>query len=270
MAWHEQQGDFAEALRDPNRPPPRFVSIVRGANASERFNIYRNNVATSLIDALAATFPVVAELVGEAFFKAMARAYAHQNPPQSPVLLAYGSGFAEFVDSFVPGNDLPYLADVARFEWLWSEAYHAGDAIAVSIDELEALGGEKLGEAVFEIHPTLRVFRSEWPVISIWHAHQGDGDAREGLAQIEMAAECGVIVRAELSVDVRRVPIEAFDAIETLREGQSLEMAAEALGAARNPDRFGALVRFLFDTGSVVGVTPARDIDQHATTGKRG
>jgi hypothetical protein len=49
-----------------------------------RFGVYRNSVAVSLAGVPADTFPVTRELVGDAFFEAMARCFVAAEPPRSP------------------------------------------------------------------------------------------------------------------------------------------------------------------------------------------
>ena len=63
---------FAQALRDPAAPPPRLAAL-NGCDPFARFNVHRNNVAVSLVDALCERHPVCVQLVGAEFFRAMAR-----------------------------------------------------------------------------------------------------------------------------------------------------------------------------------------------------
>lgn len=93
---------------------------MNGSDPTARLAVYRNNVVGSLIDALADAFPVAQQLVGVAFFRAMAGVFARQAPPRSRILAHYGEGFAEFIEGFEPARSVPYLADVARLE---AEAY---------------------------------------------------------------------------------------------------------------------------------------------------
>ena len=67
--------DFAQALLAPEAPSPTCTRDPRGGAAGVRFDVYRNNVTVSLIEAMEAAFPVVAQLVGKAFFTAMAREF---------------------------------------------------------------------------------------------------------------------------------------------------------------------------------------------------
>jgi hypothetical protein len=123
---------FSDALLDPAAPCPPGLSSWNGSDPAQRFAIYRNNVVVGLVDALADTYPVTQELVGEAFFRAMVREFVRAAPPRSPVLALYGQGFAEFIESFPPAAGLPYLAEVARLEMLRVRAWHAADAVPVT------------------------------------------------------------------------------------------------------------------------------------------
>ncbi|MEO8121927.1 MAG: DNA-binding domain-containing protein, partial [Rhodoferax sp.] len=70
------QTAFANALLNAELPCPSGLKTWNGSDPGTRFAVYRNNVMVSLIDALADTYPVVQELVGEEFFRAMARVFA--------------------------------------------------------------------------------------------------------------------------------------------------------------------------------------------------
>ena len=98
---------FAAALLNPAAPCPSGLVTWNGSDAAQRFGVYRNNVTVSLIEALADTFPVVQQLVGDAFFRVMAGEFARQSPPTSPVLAWYGDAFADFIVAFTPATGVP-------------------------------------------------------------------------------------------------------------------------------------------------------------------
>ena len=135
----EIQAAFSAALLDPARPVPADVVGIGGTADRKRFAVYRNNVMVGLLDALQARFPVTARLVGEEFFRAMARVYAAARQPRTPLLMHYGDDFPDFIAGFEPAASVPYLADVARVECAWSQAYHAPEASALTVDALAGL-----------------------------------------------------------------------------------------------------------------------------------
>lgn len=91
--------------------------LADGIAPERRIQVYRNHYYVTLIEALAATFPVTHRLVGERFFAAVARRFAAASPPAGPCLFEYGDGFPALLESLPEAKAHPYLGDVARLEW---------------------------------------------------------------------------------------------------------------------------------------------------------
>jgi hypothetical protein len=96
-----------------------IVAAIRGdeLDPAARIGIYRNHAFAILSASLRGTFPVICRLVDERFFAYAAHEYLREHPPRSRCLVEYGADFADFLADFEPCKALPYLADVARFEW---------------------------------------------------------------------------------------------------------------------------------------------------------
>ncbi|MFZ1326263.1 MAG: DNA-binding domain-containing protein [Candidatus Contendobacter sp.] len=196
---------FIAALLDPDAPCPAGLTAWNGSDPARRFAVYRNNVVVSLIDALADTFPVTLELVGEEFFRAMAGVFIRAAPPSSVLLAEYGAGFPAFIERFEPTRSVPYLADVARLELLRVRAFHAADADPVTPGQVaRALADpERLPALRATCHPSLGVLCSRYAIVSLWAAHQGIGD----LAHVDPAVpETALVVRTGLEVQVLSLP----------------------------------------------------------------
>lgn len=201
----ELQRSFADAILDTDCVPPGDVTSHAAQHPVRRFNVYRNNVVSSLVDVLEAYFPVVERLVGNGFFRAMARTFVAAAPPASPILSRYGAEFPGFLETFPPVQDAPYLPDVARLEWLRQRAYHAADAAPLRGEDLAAIEASKVRDLVFRSHPSSGLLASSYPVVSIWRTNAQDDvvcaiDARAG-------AEFALIARPQLAVHV--VPLSA-------------------------------------------------------------
>ena len=163
----EHSSRFSAALLDPQRPCPEGLFSANGADPASRFAVYRNNVQSSLINALADSYPVVSQLVGDEFFRAMAGLYVRSYPPQGPLINDYGKDFAEFIDRFEPAASVPYLADVARLERLRVQAYHAADAQPLSHEQIAAAlsDPQALSELTVGFHPSLNLLTSAFAVV---------------------------------------------------------------------------------------------------------
>lgn len=224
------QAIFAAALLDPAAPCPAGLTAWNGSDPARRFAVYRNNVVVSLIDALADTFPVTLELVGEEFFRAMAGIFVRAAPPKSALLAEYGEGFPAFIERFEPARSVPYLADVARLELLRVRAFHAADADPVTPDRIAraVADPERLPALRATCHPSLGVLSSRYAVVSLWAAHQGIGD----LARVDPAIpETALVVRIGLEVQVVALPPGGDVLVAGLLSGLTLgEAAAQAAG----------------------------------------
>ena len=241
---------FAAALLDPDLPPPDGLIAWNGSDPARRFAVYRNNVVVSLVDALADTFTVTQELVGEAFFRAMARVFALADPPKKRLMAFYGERFPNFIAGFTPAASVPYLADVARLEYLRVLAYHAGDVAPLAAEELAAAltDPETLPALRVALHPSLHMLASRFAVASLWGAHQG----LLALADVVPdEPETALILRCGLDVEVLRITPADGVFIAALRDGVPLGGAVQVAGPWFDPA--GAL-GLLLQKGAVVAL----------------
>ena len=224
---------FAEALLEPEQACPPGLITWNASDPARRFAVYRNNVIVSLVDALADTFAVTQDLVGEAFFRAMARVFAYANPPTSRLLVFYGETFPEFIERFPPAASLPYLADVARLEFLRVRAYHAADVAPVRSEDIVAVlaDEDKLPDLGLALHPSLAVLDSAAAVVSLWAVHQGVGDLATLVPDVP---ETALVVRDGLDVEVMSIPRASGVFIAAVKRGATL---GDAMAAAQSVDR---------------------------------
>ncbi|MBV9590039.1 MAG: putative DNA-binding domain-containing protein [Hyphomicrobiales bacterium] len=219
------QARFAGALLGGEGNVPPGLTSCSSARPTRRFAIYRNNVLFGLSGALAARYPATQQIVGEEFLNAMAKEFVLRHPPSSPVLLEYGRGFAEFVESFEPASELTYLPDVIRLEDLRTRAYHAADVTPLLAQEIASLAPEKLGDIVFAAHPSAAILRSPHPVVTIWAMNSGEQDP----SPIEnWVGEDALVVRPQQLVHVHRLPTGGATFLDALMSGSPLGAATDA------------------------------------------
>jgi hypothetical protein len=216
---------FSRALLDPNLAIPTVVAGPRAKAAVKRYNVYRNNVTVSLINALAAAFPATLQITGVDFFRAMARFYVRATPPTSPLLFDYGRDFPDFIERYEYAQSVPWLADVARIERAWLDAYHAADAQPLMPRALASIPPQRLVDTFLKPHPATRVVRSRFPVVTIFAANRSDGSA----SRVEVVEpEDALLTRPALEVQVRRLPHGGAIFLTCLMTGESLGAAASA------------------------------------------
>jgi hypothetical protein len=225
----DRQRRFAAALLDPSLVVPPGLVGPDGRPSAKRFDVYLNNVIVGLTGALRANFPAVCRLVGEEFFRAMARSFVASQPPTSPILLDYGTGFPDSIAGFEAAAPLPYLPDVARIERAWTESYHAEEAIPLDPGAFAEIPGDRIADLRFAVHPSLRIVRSQFPALTIWRMNVADGVP--STVDLEMGGEDVLVVRPAADVEVRAMPPGAATFLSALACGRTL---AEAASAAMN------------------------------------
>ncbi len=148
-----RQSDFHTAILDADRATPPNLQDGLGRPAHKRFNVYRNNVAVSLTEALEAAFPAVARLLGPENFRSIAGRFLRQSPPQNPRMMHYGAGFADALQDIDALASLGYLPDIACLEQALREAYHAADHTALPPDALSTIAPRRPSGPAFCLCP---------------------------------------------------------------------------------------------------------------------
>jgi hypothetical protein len=253
----EVQEAFGAALLDPARPAPPGVTGPDGMPDEKRFAVYRNNVVHSLVNALQARFPVTTRLVGEEFFRAMARVFVAVHPPRSPLLMHYGDELPRFIAGFAPARPLPYLADIARLERAWSQSFHAPEATPLTVEALARHHSAQLEVSKLRLHPSLRWMRSNHPVATLWSAHQSVGEVS---APAAWEAEDMLVLRPRAEVLVHLLPASALDFVSELASGATVCDAGD-VARRRCPDfDVGQHLLGLVELGAVTAIDTSPEL----------
>ena len=224
------QSLFREALLDPAHNVPAGLSDAAGQPAGARFNVYRNNVVVSLVEALHTGFPVLATLLGKENMDGLAGLFVRAHPPTSPVMVFYGAALPDFLATLPQLSHLGYLPDVARLELALRRSYHAADGDPISSERLAELAPQDLLAAQVSLAPSVRVLRSAWPIHDIWRFNTED-DAPKPTP----GAQDVLITRAEFDPLLHLLPPGAAAWITVLGQGETIGAALEA-AAREAPD----------------------------------
>lgn len=244
--------EFSPALMDPELKTPAGVTGPNGKAAVKRFNVYRNNVTVSLIEALVSIYPAVQRITGVDFFRAMARSHIRATPPTSPLLFDYGRDFPAFIERYDHAEAMPYLGDVARIERAWLDAYHAADAAPLRTEALAAIPPDRLAEIVFTPHPATRIIRSPFSAVTIFAANRTDAP----VGRIEaFLPEDALVTRPELEVAVRRLPAGGATFLSGLSRGAPLGVAAAAAFEAEPSFDIAASIGGMMEAGAFTAIT---------------
>lgn len=233
--------------------PGALAGRIRAGRLSgaERLATYARSVDANWRQALADAYPVVARLVGSAFFGEAARQYARAHPSTSGDLHRFGGAFAAFLAGYAHASALPYLPDVARLEWAVHESFHAADIGPFDLAALGRVPEGDHGSIRFALHPAVRLLRSQYPVASIWEANQ---DGRDGTPDRQDGTDCVIVHRPDLEVRIERLAASEWCFVAALEAGADLESATQALGE-EDAGSLAAVLRRLVEERIVSGFT---------------
>jgi hypothetical protein len=219
---------------------------------------YRANGHVLAQRALAAAYPVVAALLGEENFGALARELWLADPPARGDIAQWGAALASFIEQLPDLRSAePYLADVARVEWQLHRAATQADA-TTDPASFRLLAERDPAQLALRLAPGTGCIASAYPVASIVLAH---GTVHEGDAvTLEMAgerlragvAETALVWRAGLRPDVRLAQPGEHEFIAELQDGRSL---ADSLQAAPGLD-FGPWLALAVQEQLLLGAVP--------------
>lgn len=216
------QSNFAEHLAPSITQAPVFVQNPRGGVSERRFQVYRNNVYSSLVNNLKDGYPVVFKLVGEAFFKGMASGFVARHLPTSPVMTFYGETFGAFIDQFKPAAGVPFLGDVARLEYARRIALHAADVRPLNPRLIHEMPVDELLDRSLILHPSVQVVESPYPIYSIWLAHMSD----EPVGRLTDCAESLLVRRLADQVEEVELPPGGSHFLKLVQLGHTLKDAS--------------------------------------------
>jgi hypothetical protein len=230
LALPELQAALVDHVAGHDRAELLASVVGDSIPAAARLRVHRNNVVRSLATALAATFPAVQALVGDEFFRGMARTFVAGDLPTQPVLSEYGANFPRFVESYAPADGLPYLADIARLDWALNVAFHSPAAPRLAGADLASIPVEQLPAKSVSLAPGAAVLRSIYPIDRIWAAAQ----PRTSTETVGLASGGARLLVLRRPDDAGFVSLNEGEAsfLAALAAGRTLEEAAAAALAA--------------------------------------
>lgn len=238
---------FSKALLNPDIKIPLGVGKANGEIAPKRFNVYRNNVVVSLIEALKAAYPSIASMMGDENFQRIARFYVSAHPPRTAMMQTFGGEFPDFVKNLPPLKNSPFLKDLALAEKAWLAAYHALDAEPLIAKAFEEFTPNETLELIFTPHPASHLIKSKYPLQDLFdyrNEHPKKG--------VDMSiSQHLLITRPHLSVLTTALNNPLYIFFDLILSGETLSVSiGTALEEDSNFDA-GQAIALIIQTGAV-------------------
>lgn len=199
--------------------------------------VYLNNARETARLALAASYPVVEDLVGPDCFAGLAAKYSKTHPSSEPDLQIFGERFPDFLQEQYSGTEHDYLADVARLELAAEQVLLRRAAAPLEGKVLAEVPEPALPNLRFVRSPAAYLVTSAYPILDIWRMHHRDPartvSLQAGPSRVLVVRDSGNAVLRALS------PLE-YELAHRLSMGQRLGDVFEALGGGVSASGFTA------------------------------
>lgn len=244
------QREFLQHLFDPTRDEIARWIKADGLAPTRRLDVYRNNVLSNYISALEAVYPVIVKLVGDEFFRHVARQFSGHYPSSSGDIHHFGREFGDFLAEFPGTVDLAYLPDVARLEWAIHQAFHAANDSALDLTRMQALAPQQYEKLVFHLSASAHLLRSAFPVRRIWEVNQAD--VVNETVDLDAGGENLLIIRRGFEVYLEPLAAAEFEFLHRCNRGERFGSALEAAVVIDGNVGPGAMLQKLVLIGAIV------------------
>lgn len=217
--YQSQKEIFAALTHEHNSDPTLIVGDH--LSVQQRLTLYRDSMHEGFITALTETFPVCCKLLGENYFRALARRYAQQTLSTSPDLGDYGDTFSSFLKEISLPEYLCYLPDVAMLEWNWSLVFHGFEATPTDFSTLNNLDENQQSEIIFHLPKNCRLQTSPYPIHRIWEVNQ-DNYENETVIDLNQNSVKLFIWRQNFTVIITPLDTAEWELLNFIREEKKL------------------------------------------------
>jgi hypothetical protein len=242
-------------LRGDTTVEARVVGTARVPVAT-RLQIYAGAYRSRLGEALANNYPVLAKLLGESDFQALAADYiaAHDSPFFS--IRYYGDALAKFLATHEDYTAAPVLAELAQWEWAMTSVFDAADAAPLDAAALARLPPQQWAQLRFRWHASVQRLALWWNVPQLWQALSDDLE-RPAMALAARPLQW-LLWRENLTSYFRSLSKPEAAALDAARSGwpfgELCTLLCEEVGDGEAAAQAAALLRGWISCGLIVGV----------------
>jgi hypothetical protein len=223
-------------------------------SAVERLDIYADMYFYRIRDCLKEDFTAVCAVIGGDAFHNLITDYLMAHPPTQFSLRYAGQHLPAFVRGHALAARWSYLPDLAALEWAILDAFDALDAEPLGAAALASVPQERWPELRFQLTPSLRLLRLDWPVDEVWKQAQRD----EPAGQLQPASTTLRVWRQDLRVFHRPMDAAESAALNAVSAGAQFADVCERIvaceGEAHGAERALALLGEWLADGLLTGL----------------
>jgi len=221
MKLNQLQKKFAESLFYQHDDVTDEIKETQSISAEKRLQVYRNSFIMGVSEALAITYQHTLTLVGEEFFNSVARAFILATPPIENNIITYGMGFDEYLRSLPQLAEMPFISEMAKFEWLLEQTTNQQvEDKQLDITQLTLVPEEAFGALRFQVPTQITLFQSHQDI-----AHLYQMLIEDAVVESDLNNDCYLVLKKHADFRVELIPLQAqqFQLLTQICDGKTLE-----------------------------------------------
>ncbi len=265
LTLNQYQKLFSQAAyrEDHEAPHNRLVqAITPGGTLSslDALEVYQRGTIVRLTEALGETYEAVWWVAGDEDFFRLAKMFILSHPSHTYNLSSYGQEFSEFLRQERPFPSLPFLPELAQFEWMFKNIFHITQHDAISQETIQRIAEQ--GNVRFEFGPSVHLFTSPFAVYDIWKLR---GACHDGRPPVNWEHEQHLLLyKKQDQIFVNELNTLEYAVLELLLNGTTLEESLDQV-ASQFPElqqeQISKLFQVIFHTGIIQNISA--DLGEH-------
>jgi len=205
------------------------LSPTQSLQPEQQIEIYQNNVRGALQGCLAQIYPICCTILGEPYFKQLAKGYIQHHPSRQSDLNGYGGEFSVFLSIQCQQRselfEFSYLGDLAQLEWLYHAVYYAASPSVFDFDVFAQLSESQQANTIFQLAPCFEFMVSDYPILSIWQLNRLNMTEQP---PVLFHAERVGIFRQDYQISVFELDEVDVRALSLIKAGKTLQALVQA------------------------------------------
>ncbi|QDK38884.1 DNA-binding domain-containing protein [Bdellovibrio sp. NC01] len=214
---------------------------------SQAFGVYHDSYLARLTEALRETFEGVHWVLGDKLFDEVAHTYIATEPSVSYNLSDYGSNFPDFLQLQHAMMGIPFIGDLARFEWKFKNIFHAQTPNPLPVERVQEL----ISAEDFKVNfiDAMTLFKSPYAIYELWSHRKEPQYEFEDINWNQ--PENLLVYKKDKKIYVRRIDATEFKVLESLQDGHSVTEALADSANTLTPDKISLLFQMMMQAGII-------------------
>jgi hypothetical protein len=166
MKLREAQRLFKSSTLAPQADTNMPLKPAGKLSVRKAFEVYHDAYVQKLTEALQETFGAVHWVLGEDLFHKIAKQYIDTEPSVSYNLNDYGGNFPDYLKGHRLTRGVPFLPDLARFEWTYKNLYHRANPEPLPTERLQEI--LHADDCRIKFIDAMEIFASPFRVSEMW------------------------------------------------------------------------------------------------------